>query len=92
MDVCHLKKAVLEPKFQKYEGQAELRGDIVKDDSGSYAVFTASFVCIDQENSRCTLGECKAELEDCTGEQERIRISDLSKCYETVTWHGEIPR
>ena len=34
----------------------------------------------------------QAELEDCTGEQERIRISDLSKCYETVTWHGEIPR
>ena len=34
----------------------------------------------------------QAERDDCTGEQERIRISDLSKCYETVTWHGEIPR
>ena len=41
MDLCHLKKSELEPHFQKYEGRVVLRGDIVKDDSGSYAVFTA---------------------------------------------------
>ena len=40
MDLCHLKKSELEPQFQKYEGRIVLRGDIVKDDSGSYAVFT----------------------------------------------------
>ena len=28
------------PKHQKYKGHVVLRGDIVKDDSGSYAVFT----------------------------------------------------
>ena len=39
MDICHLKNAVLETEHQKYQGRA-LRGDIVKDDSGSYAVFT----------------------------------------------------
>ena len=27
-------------KHQKYKGRVVLRGDIVKDDSGSYAVFT----------------------------------------------------
>ena len=32
--------AELEPKFQKYKGRVVLRGDIVKHDSGSYAVFT----------------------------------------------------
>ena len=32
--------AKLEPKFQKCKGRVVLRGDIVKDDSGSYAVFT----------------------------------------------------
>ena len=32
--------AELEAKHQKYKGQIVLRGDIVKDDSGSYAVFT----------------------------------------------------
>ena len=30
----------MEPQFQKYKGRVVLRGDIVKDDSGSYAVFT----------------------------------------------------
>ena len=40
MDICHLKNAALEAKHQKYKGRVVLRGDIVKDDSGSYAVFT----------------------------------------------------
>ena len=31
---------VLEPQFQEYKGRVVLRGDIVKDDSGSYAVFS----------------------------------------------------
>ena len=39
MDICHLKNAEL-AKYQKYKGRVVLRGDIVKDDSGSYAVFT----------------------------------------------------
>ena len=40
MDICHLKNAELEAKHQKYKGRVVLRGDIVNDDSGSYAVFT----------------------------------------------------
>ena len=40
MDSCHLKNAELEPKYQKYKGRVVLRGDIVKDDSSAYAVFT----------------------------------------------------
>ena len=40
MDICHLKNAKLEPKVQKYKGRVVLRGDIVKDDSGAFAVFT----------------------------------------------------
>ena len=40
IDLCHLKNSELEPQFQKYQGRVVLRGDIVKDDSGSYAVFT----------------------------------------------------
>ena len=39
-DICHLKNAALEPKFQKFQGRVVLLGDIVKDDSGAYAVFT----------------------------------------------------
>ena len=40
MDICHLKNAELETKHLKYKGRVVLRGDIVKDDSRSYAVFT----------------------------------------------------
>ena len=39
MDLCHLKNAELETKHQKYKDRVVIRGDIVKDDSGSYAVF-----------------------------------------------------
>ena len=40
MDICHIKKRELEPKLQKYKGRVVLRCDIVKDDSGAYAVLT----------------------------------------------------
>ena len=40
MDICHLKNAELEAKHQKYKRRIVLRGDIVKDDSSSYAVST----------------------------------------------------
>ena len=40
MDICHLKNAELETKHQTYKGRVVLRGDIVKDDSGSFAVNT----------------------------------------------------
>ena len=38
MDICLLENAKLESKHPKYKGRVVLRGDIVKDDSGSYAV------------------------------------------------------
>ena len=40
MDICHLKNAELEPKYQKYKGRVVLRGDTVKDDSVASAPFT----------------------------------------------------
>ena len=40
MDLLHLKNSELAPQYQKYKGRVVLRGDSVKDDSGSYAVFT----------------------------------------------------
>ena len=40
MDICHLKNAELEATHQKYKGRVVFRVDIVKDDLGSYAVFT----------------------------------------------------
>ena len=40
MDICHLKNAELETEHQKYKGRVVVRGDMVKDDFGSCAVFT----------------------------------------------------
>ena len=40
MDFCHHKNCELDKKFQKYNGRGVLRGDVVKDDPGSYAVFS----------------------------------------------------
>ena len=40
VDICRLKNAELKAKHQKYKGRVVLRSDIVKDDSGSCAVFT----------------------------------------------------
>ena len=40
MDLCHLKNSEWELLFQKYKGRVVLLDNSVKDDSGSYAVFT----------------------------------------------------
>ena len=40
MDLCHLKNSELKPQYQKYKDRVVIRGDIVKNDSGSHAVFT----------------------------------------------------
>ena len=52
MDIRHLKNAELETKHQKYKGRVVLRGDIVKDDSGSYAVFTEQGISITNDGSK----------------------------------------
>ena len=67
MDICHLKNAELEAKHQKYKGRVVLRGDIVKDDSGSYAVFT------EQGSSESQMTEAKVmdiiySLPGCAGQ------------------------
>ena len=56
MDLCHLKNAELEKKHQKYKGRHVLRGDIVNDDSGSYAVFTEQ----GSSASQMTPAKCKS--------------------------------
>ena len=57
MDICHLKKnEELEPKLQKYKGRVLLRGDIVKDDSGAYAVFTENDC---RKSNGCYLQDCQ---------------------------------
>ena len=85
MDICHLKNAELEAKHQKYKGRVVLRGDIVKDDSGSHAVF------IEQGSSASQITAAKvmdiiSRLPDCTGQaadavsaETQVKIEDAPK-------------
>ena len=67
MDICHLKNADMGPQFQKCKGRVVLRGDIVKDDSGAFAVFT------EQGSSALQMTAAKvmdviSRLPDCAGQ------------------------
>ena len=53
MDISHLVNAELEAKHQKYKGRVVLRGDIVKDDSGSYAsIHFTGIISISKDSSK----------------------------------------
>ena len=67
MDICHLKNAELEPQFQKYKGRVVLGGDIVKDESGAYAVFTEQGSSASQMNTAKVM-DVIARLPDCDGQ------------------------
>ena len=59
--------AELEAKHQKYKGRVVLRGDIVKDDSGSYAVFTEQGSSASQMTA-AKIMEIISRLPDCDGQ------------------------
>ena len=67
MVLCHLKNAEQEKKHQKYKGRVALRGDIVKDDSGSYAVFTEQGSSASQMTA-ATVMEIISRLPGCAGQ------------------------
>ena len=80
MDLCHLKSAELEPKFQKYKGQVVLRGDIVKDHSGAYAVFTQ------QGSSASQMTEAKVmdyngQAADAISAHTQVKMEDAPKLF-----------
>ena len=85
MDICHLKNAELEAKHQKYKGRVVLRGDIVKDDSGSYAVFTEQGSSASQmtaakvmEIISILLG-CAGQTADAVSTYTQVKMEDASK-------------
>ena len=65
MDICHQENAELEAKHQKYKGRIVLRGDIVKDDSGSYSVIT------EQGSSASQMTAATVMDIICQGEQDK---------------------
>ena len=67
MDICHLRNYELEAKHQKYKGRVVLRGDIVKDNSGSYAAFTEQGSSASQM-SAATIMDIISRLPGCDGQ------------------------
>ena len=80
MDICHLKNAELETKHQKYKGRVVLRGNIVKDDSGSYAVFTEQGSSASQMTA-AKIMDIISRLPGCNGQ-----AADAVSAYTQVKW------
>ena len=89
MDICHLKNAELETKHQKYKGRVVLRGDIVKDDSGSYAVFTEQGSSASQMTAAkvmdiiSRLSGCARQAADAVSAYIKVKMEDAPKLLKT---------
>ena len=85
MDICHLKNAELEAKHQKYKGRVVFRGDIVKDDSGSYAVFTEQGSSASQMTAAkvmdiiSRLPGCAGQAADAVSSYTQVKMEDAPK-------------
>ena len=67
MDLCHHKNSESEPQLQKYKCGAVLRGDIVKDDSASCAVFSEQRSSASQITASKVM-DIKSRLPSCAGQ------------------------
>ena len=85
MDICHLKNAELESKHQKYKCRVVLRGDIVKDESGSYAVFTEQGSSASQMTAAevmdiiSRLPGCARQAADTVSAYTQVKLEDAHK-------------
>ena len=86
MDICHLKNAELEAKHQKYKGRVILRGDIAKDDSGSYAVLTEQGSSASQMTAAkvmdiiSRLPGFAGQAADAVSAHTQVKMEDAPKC------------
>ena len=85
MDICHLKNAELEAKHPKYKGRVVLRGDFVKYDSGSYAVFTEQGSSASQMTAAnimdiiSRLPGCEGQAADAVSAYTQVKMEDAHK-------------
>ena len=82
LDLCHLQNFELEPQFPKYKGRVVLRDDIVKDDSGSYAVFSEQGSSASQMTAAKVMGimsrlpRCAGQAEDAISAYAQVKMED----------------
>ena len=78
-------KCELEAKHQKYKGRVVLRGDFVKDDSGSYAVFTEQGSSASQMTAAkimdiiSRLPGCDGQAADAVSAYTQVKMEDAHK-------------
>ena len=84
MDLYHLKNSELEQKFQKYKSRVVLRGDTVKDDSESYAVFIEQGSSASQMTAAkvmdiiSRLPGCDGQAADAVSAYTQVKMEDAS--------------
>ena len=91
MDLCHLKKSELEPKFQKYKGRVVLRGDVVNNDSGSYAVFSEQGSSASQMTA-AKIMDIKSRLPGCAGQAPDTVSACTRSKWKIHRRHQKIPK
>ena len=85
MGICHLKNAQLETKHQQHRGSVVLRGEIVKDHSGSYAVFTEQGPSASQTTAakvmdiNTRLPGCAGKAADEVSAYTQVKVEDAQK-------------
>ena len=85
MDIFHLENAELKPKLLKFQGRAVLRGNIVKDDSGAYAVFNEKGSSASQMTAAkimdvtVRLPGCHGQAADAVSAYTQVKLEDAPK-------------
>ena len=88
--ILHLKNAELEAKHQKYKGRVVLRGDIEKDDSGSYAVFTeqgssaSQMIAAKIMDIISRLPGCDGQAADAVSAYTQVKMKDVPKLFKIL--------
>ena len=96
MDICHLKNAELEAKHQKYKGRVVLRGDIVKDDSGSYAVFTEQGTSASQMTAAKVMDNisrlpgCSGQAADAVSAYTQVKMEDAPLLFKILSQNVQV--
>ena len=85
IDEARTSGATVEAKHQKYKGRVVLRGDIVKDNSGSYAVFTEQGSSASQMTAAkimdiiSRLPGCDGQAADAVSAYTQVKMEDAHK-------------
>ena len=85
MDICDLKNTEFEPQIQKYKERVVLRGDIAKDDSGAYAVFTEQGSSASQMTAAKVmdvidrLPDCVGQASDAVSAYTQVKLEDAPR-------------